>query len=228
VDETELSKPPAAILDDVDLEAERFFAQGEAVTSEADSLSPSVAGYDEWESPLPPPPLTPEQLARRERFRRLVSIGLASGVAILVSGIGAARLASSARARVVAPPSASVALMASPPASTEAVPAANVTPEAPPTPSATVSASAAAPAKDDQAPRMLTKARALLRAGRAREGVAVARSAIEADANLAEAYVLLAAGLEDLGLWSEAQRTFAICAERTRSPECRYFAKTPR
>jgi len=56
----------------------------------------------------------------------------------------------------------------------------------------------------------------------------VARGAIEADATLAEAYVLLAAGLEDLGRWNEAHRTFATCAERTHSAECGYFARKPR
>jgi Flp pilus assembly protein TadD len=90
-----------------------------------------------------------------------------------------------------------------------------------PKPSATV----ADPTPDPVAARRFTSdARTFLGSGRLREGVAAARSAIEADPSRAEPYVLLAAGLEDLGNWAGARATFAACAARTHAAECRYFA----
>ncbi len=84
---------------------------------------------------------------------------------------------------------------------------------------------AASPLSDDDAHRLTREARTLLRAGRTRDGIARAREAIEANVEFAEPYVLLAAGLEDLGAWREAHATFVSCAERTHSPECSYFAR---
>jgi len=61
-----------------------------------------------------------------------------------------------------------------------------------------------------------------------REGVGAARAAVAADPSLAEPYVLLGAGLQDLGEWNEAYRTFTTCAERTKSTVCKYFARKTR
>lgn len=216
----EHSTPPRA-LDEDDAEAERFFAAGEAAPGDIESLAPTVGDDNEWELPRLSP-LTEAQLQRRARLRRFVGLGLGGGVAILVTGIGAARLGSPLRAlapRAVTTPGA--------PALASVAPIEKV---ATPTPRPAASASAPEPptAATASALELLTKARSLLQAGRAREGVAVAREAVAADSGLPEAYVLLAAGLEDLGRWSDAHRTFTACAERTRSTECSYFARKPR
>jgi len=219
-----------------------FFAQGEAVSIEADSLAPSAANgenEEDWGSPLPRP-VSPELLRRRVRLRRVVAVGLGSAVAILMTGIGAARLSPSWR-RAATSRAASNAIHATrlspatipprtPLPSAVASTSASAMPGELPPPSATELPPAApvdATSSDDPAPR-LAKARALLQAGHAREGVTIARAAIARDPTLAEAYVLLAAGLEDLGDWREAHRTFATCAERTKSAECGYFAKRVR
>jgi hypothetical protein len=71
------------------------------------------------------------------------------------------------------------------------------------------------------------EARRLLERGQADEGVAVARRAIGADPNAPEAYILLAAGLQDLGRWQESRDVFAKCIAQPNgkaNPECVYFA----
>jgi hypothetical protein len=71
------------------------------------------------------------------------------------------------------------------------------------------------------------EARQLLEAGRAEEGVVVARRAIGADPNHPESYILLAAGLQDLGRWQESRDVFAKCvreSDRKANAECVYFA----
>jgi hypothetical protein len=71
------------------------------------------------------------------------------------------------------------------------------------------------------------EARQLLEAGRAEEGVGVARKAIAADANDPEAYILLAAGLQDLGRWQESRDVFVKCVRQSNdkaNAECVYFA----
>jgi Flp pilus assembly protein TadD len=84
------------------------------------------------------------------------------------------------------------------------------------------------PSNAAAAVRLATQARALLRAGRAREGLTSARAAVDADPTLAEAYVLVAAGLEDMGRWREAHHTYLTCVDHTGSAECSYFAARPR
>lgn len=224
----------------MDTEVERFFARGEAAT-ELHSLSPTAVDEDEWDT-AKPPVLTPEQLARRARLRRIVAVGLAAGVALLISGIGAARLrqatksaapvAKTARSGVPAivrpPPSGFFTA----PASQDTRPA-SAAEVADPSAASPASSAASAPAAGEPsnlaaALHLVTEAKALLRAGRARDGVTSARAAIDADPTLAEAYVLAAAGLEDLGRWNEAHRTYVACVDHTRSAECRYFAARPR
>lgn len=71
------------------------------------------------------------------------------------------------------------------------------------------------------------EARRYLEAGRAEEGVGVARRAIEADANDPEGYILLAAGLQDLGRWQESRDVFVKCVRESNgkaNAECVYFA----
>jgi hypothetical protein len=233
-------RPPApepSMVDEDDAEAERFFAQGEAVPVEADSLAPSTADEEDWGG-LPLRSVTPELLRRRVRLRRWVAIGLSSGIALLITGIGAARLGRS-RSRVTPHQTASNgfyvttrrhATPPSPAPRARASTSASAAPSEAPAPSAVEPPAAASVdgTSNDSASRLASKSRALLQAGRTRDGVAIARAAIARDPDLAEGYVLLAAGLEDLGDWREAHRTFATCAERTRSAECRYFARRTR
>jgi hypothetical protein len=84
--------------------------------------------------------------------------------------------------------------------------------------------SAADPAKGRELRR---QARQLLEGGNAEEGVKVSRLAIQADPNDAEGYILLAAGLQDLGRWQESRDVFAKCVQessRKANAECVYFA----
>jgi hypothetical protein len=81
---------------------------------------------------------------------------------------------------------------------------------------------------DVAAGRELRKeARRLLEQGEAEKGVALARRAILADPNAPEAYILLAAGLQDLGRWQESRDVFAKCVHESNgktNAECVYFA----
>jgi hypothetical protein len=248
VTKTDLSPPTAASPDDVDVEAERFFAEGEGLASDGDSLSPAATDEpEEWEVERRPS-LTPAQLARRARLRRIVSIGLSTGVAVLVSSIGGARLLRATRARVnaatpthaVTGPSARSGPhtdtvshgrtpLVRPPSAPAPSDDAGETPTAEPSSASEPSAPAGGePSNTAAALRLATQARGLLRAGRAREGIESARAAVDADPTLAEAYVLVAAGLEDIGRWSEAHRTYVTCVDHTQSRECSYFAGRPR
>jgi hypothetical protein len=77
------------------------------------------------------------------------------------------------------------------------------------------------------AKQLQDRARELLISGKVLEGVMFARRAIMADPLDGENYILLAAGLEDLGRWQEARTIFSQCVRRSGGPasdECRYFA----
>lgn len=184
---------------------------------------------------------TPELRARRARLRRVVVGTLSASVALLLLGflarysakktesvLDASSLRRTATLNALLPqetrlPAASVSLPA------PAVPAPALTI---PSPSGSVADSASsnvqpsAPPTDD--PNTLTRAaRTLLAAGHTREGVAAARIAVEANPSDAEPYILLAAGLQDLGNWPEAHAVFTACEQKTqRGPNasCRYFA----
>jgi hypothetical protein len=71
------------------------------------------------------------------------------------------------------------------------------------------------------------RARRLLESGQASPGVALAREAIMANPDHPESYVLLAAGLQDLGRWRESQEVFVRCvrdANGKPKADCIYFA----
>jgi len=58
-------------------------------------------------------------------------------------------------------------------------------------------------------------------------GGSFGRRAIEADANDPEGYILLAAGLQDLGRWKESRDVFVKCVRESNgkmNTECVYFA----
>jgi hypothetical protein len=82
-------------------------------------------------------------------------------------------------------------------------------------------------ADPEKAGELRREARLLLEKGNSDEGVNVARRAIQADPNDAEGYILLAAGLQDLGRWQESRDVFAKCVQesnRKANAECVYFA----
>ena len=88
-------------------------------------------------------------------------------------------------------------------------------------------AGASAVAVQQDSAALIQKARALLRAGHSREGVVAARDAVVQAPLEAEPYVLLGAGLQDLGDFGQARRVFAECLRlATHGPAatCRYFA----
>jgi tetratricopeptide (TPR) repeat protein len=83
------------------------------------------------------------------------------------------------------------------------------------------------PADPAKARDLRREARQLLEKGSAEEGTRVARLAIQADPNDAEGYILLAAGLQDLGRWQESRDVFAKCVQESNrkvNAECVYFA----
>jgi hypothetical protein len=73
------------------------------------------------------------------------------------------------------------------------------------------------------------EARRLLEAGIIEPGVAAARSAIALNPADPEAYVLLAAGLQDMGRWAESREVFSRCVHKSKNginAECAYFANS--
>lgn len=84
-----------------------------------------------------------------------------------------------------------------------------------------------APVDPSSASELRSEARKLLEGGHAEDGVALARRAIAADPNEPESYVLLAAGLQDLGRWQESRDVFDKCvrdSNKRANAECVYFA----
>jgi len=80
------------------------------------------------------------------------------------------------------------------------------------------------PAKAAEARR---EARRLLEAGLIEPGVAAARNAIALNPADPESYVLLAAGLQDMGRWGESREVFSRCVNKSKNginAECVYFA----
>jgi hypothetical protein len=78
--------------------------------------------------------------------------------------------------------------------------------------------------------RATREARRLLEAGKVQEGVAQARKAIGLNPADSQNYILLAAGLQDLGKWQEAREIFSKCVHQPtgdRNAECVYFATHP-
>lgn len=199
----------------LDPSEERFFEQGEVASPElSEELPPS---------PEASVGIGADESARRARLRRVVASALLGSVALfgvgLVRQFGAPQLPPEARkperratlwALQPAAPNTQQPSAAAAPASlsSQPLPAVNRPPS--------VDASA-----------LIRSARTLLEAGHTRDGVAVARSAVSANPQNAEPYILLAAGLQDLGKWAEAQTVFATCKQATSSgpnATCRYFA----
>jgi hypothetical protein len=105
------------------------------------------------------------------------------------------------------------------------------TADVPPTPPDPSEEPAVTEPKPDpaNAAELQRRARELLVTGQIVEGVAFARQAIAANPNDGENYILLAAGLQDLGRWQEARIIFTQCIRRSGGPastECVYFATT--
>jgi hypothetical protein len=73
------------------------------------------------------------------------------------------------------------------------------------------------------------EARRLLEGGQIEPGVAAARNAIALNPADPESYVLLAAGLQDMGRWAESRDVFSRCVHKSKdgiNAECAYFANS--
>jgi Flp pilus assembly protein TadD len=158
--------------------------------------------------------------ARRARLQRHAVAVLGAAVALLMLGLVVQAHKESQRRLADTLPAARVVQPASSaPHSADAQPTPPVV-LAPP-------ASATALAAIDVT-GLLRKTRKLLGSGHSREGVQAAREALVADPQNAEPYLLLGAGLQDLGKFAEARQAFRDClsvAQRGDLASCRYFGR---
>jgi hypothetical protein len=207
---------------------ERFFSEPPGAGDEADTSSDALASPADVLSRVP----SEAESERRARLRRVVVGVLCASVGVLLAGTLVRRRAQLAgvaegpnpktAVSAVSATAAGTSVLTSAPSSVPPPSSAFVTPPA-------TSASAATPgdAPREDPENALRLARTLLESGHVREGVAAARSAVEANPAEAEPYILLAAGLQDLGNWSEARSVFAECERKARrgpNESCRYFA----
>jgi Flp pilus assembly protein TadD len=115
--------------------------------------------------------------------------------------------------------------VAEPVASPSVAPVAAAVPSVAPPPETNPKLESAGPAAD--AAKVLRKARTLLNSGRSRDGVAAAREALALSPQEAEPYMLLGAGLQDLGKYAEARAVFDDCVKTAKHgpvASCRYFS----
>jgi len=231
-----------------DVEEERFFRAAEPFTEAiaADDQEPDRLGATLAPTSIDctdPSPLDghegphsssddPVLQARRKRLRRGVAATWCASAALLLLALalrhhGAIPTQSGAAFAVQLETAARTPRVAAPEPLIE--------PRSQPAPEPLTSASAS-PRSDDSssattASGLIRTARALLSAGQIRAGVSVARQAVAANSSDAEPYILLAAGLQDLGDWTGAQSVFATCKQKThRGPhaDCSYFSSLKR
>jgi hypothetical protein len=207
-----------------------------------ESLAPSVSAKEAEKTALGADggptllALDPALLARRAHLRRVVVGVLGASLGVLFAGALVRRHSESIRTE----PRPNLSAVSSP--MTRVAPAARAlssdvshvidvpAPALPPTASNDAPANSAEsddPAREDPN-TLIHTARALLESGHVREGVAIARDAVQANPAEAEPYILLAAGLQDLGDWNEARTVFAECQQKARrgpNDSCRYFAR---
>jgi len=174
----------------------------------------------------------PTLQARRKRLRRAVATTWCASAGLLLMG-----LALRHHGDIPAQSGAAFAVQLEAGARTPRVPTPEAIVESRPLPAPEPPTSASASPRTDDGPsattasELIRSARALLRAGQIRAGVNVARQAVAANSGDAEPYILLAAGLQDLGDWSGAQSVFATCKQKThRGPhaDCSYFSSLKR
>jgi hypothetical protein len=204
----------------LDPSEEQFFEQGERAPSEAPEELPHAPEQPEVRTVI-----DPGAYARRARLRRVVGSALLASVALFGLGLLRHYRAPALQLGASKPKPQAALYPMLPAALTASVPIASalVDPAPPPPPPTD-------PARSVDAAALIRSARTLLEAGHTRDGVAVARSAVNANPENAEPYILLAAGLQDLGKWAEAQSVFATCKQATSSgpnATCRYFAGGP-
>jgi len=237
-----------AALEELESEDERrFFSEPPVLLEQHQpaSLEPFVAsdsGFSDDGAWLPP---SAEERAwlerahvRRAALRRWVVLAMSAGaLALLIGAVDRHRSAQHAS------PGASPAMRPVPNVVPSTVTSAERSVTSPETDSLSLARAAAssamppvseppAPAARDEssadAQTLLTKARALFSSGHTRDGVVLARAAIASDPLDARPYVLLGAGLQDLGEFAAARDVFQDCARTaTRGPQtaCRYFAR---
>jgi len=192
------------------------------------SLAPSASDELEPREALAEDPL---RVARRRQLQRRVTGALCGMLALwALAFVVRKRGEASELSHAAAAPPPTVTLTnakpsAPPPATVVAASPPNVEIPAPP---AAPAIETTAPADSDDALTLIRSARSLLNAGHTRDGVAAARLAVEKHPLEAEPYLLLAAGLQDLGDWHAAREVFAAClrnATRGANASCRYFAR---
>jgi hypothetical protein len=238
-----------AALEELESEDERRFFSEPPVFLEQHqppSLEPVVTASDAefsddgaWLAPSPEEQAWLERAqARRTTLRRWVVLAMSTGALALLIGAAdrhlfaqhasAASLATRPRPKVVGSTVASTAGTVASTASIASPPETDRVSLARATPSDAVSPVPEPPAPSADAQTLLAKARALFVSGHTRDGVVLARAAIASDPLDARSYVLLGAGLQDLGEFAAARDVFQDCARTaTRGPHaaCRYFAR---
>jgi hypothetical protein len=223
------SEPPAAYEEASEPGCEQPIASAERATPSVPALS-RAAAEKQFDPGLAEQLELPPLSARQRLLRRRVAGSMGALLAFLLLGfVVRKRIEAADQARdTVRPVALAIPKTAIAPGPTPAVVAAPILVAAPPPPPPTASTGDSAPAVavEDTA-ALLRSARSLLGAGRAREGVAAAREAVQKNPLDAESYILLAAGLQDLGAWTEARAVFTDClrkAQRGTSSACQYFA----
>jgi hypothetical protein len=223
-------RPPAAVTQPPRADEPPRHVEPPAEEPQPEEASAMLGGFDEIESPTGD--LTLEKNLRNAPDEDLDFIPMSRAP---VGRAGAQRAAIAAAALIAALAIVFVVKRAMSPRRTEAPPpslsaARAPEPSAPPVDTLEpandpfLEPSAADPAKGLELRR---QARQLLEGGNAEQGVKLARQAIQADPNDAEGYILLAAGLQDLGRWQESREVFAKCvheSNRKANAECVYFA----
>lgn len=210
---------------------ERFFSEAEASAGEAidsllenDTAPPTMAPLT---LETPSEIVTPAFHLRQRKLRHAVVGTLGASLALLLLGVVSHRHRSGVATGVAVtavvtvpgvPTPSSIAIM--PTAATPTGSASSIEP-----PPAVLDASVAK-VLPSSSELPLRTARRLLATGHLKEGVAAAREALEQTPEDAEPYILLAAGLQDLGDWAGAQAVFSACqkkAKRGPNASCRYF-----
>jgi hypothetical protein len=212
--------------------AEPSFEHGLGVTERA---APSVrvvsrtAAEKERDAGLAERADVPLLSARQRQLRRRVAGSMGAMLAFLLLGfVVRTRIEAAERARDAVKPAApamiaKAAVVPAPPPSIAAPELRAV--EIPAPPAASVSSD---PVAEEDTAALIRSARSLLSAGHTRDGVVAAREAVQKNPLDAEPYILLAAGLQDLGAWHEAREVFSDClrkAKRGTSSACQYFAR---
>jgi len=233
--------PPRDSLHDFDA---AFFARPTeeelALRARQESFPPVAEDVLDPKKPEPP---SPELLARRSRFRKVVGAVVALAVVVMVGGV-AKNLVAGGRHLSSSPASAVAAVRVSPAVRDSVVPPNAIAVAAPvvdvsatpPVLPATTPEEATERVVDDAVPEPATASEArdgvdakaealrLLNAGEVEDAVPMARAAVAADPSDALPYLYLGSALQELGKHKEAIEVYGDCVRNARKGrvwECR-------